>query len=368
MRQFFVAPIKNRYRRGCRNRLKSPEQSSTIGGEWDEKTMKKYATITVLLAIGCIQYAQAAEVPFVELKGHTGAVNSAVFSADGKNIVTGSEDGTARIWDAASGKELLKLNIVGSVATFSPDGTKVITSRTHENVQIWDARSGKQIRRLERRRSLPDRFFRSIATVIPEFGNSAVFSADGTKIVTGGHGVIIIWDAETGRELLAMSDADGARAWAWTANFSPNAEKVVTAGHGIRDKVARIWDTVLGKEERRLVGHTGAVNSAVFSADGKKIVTASEDNTARIWDAQSGQELQKLEHARHVRSAAFSPDGKQIVTAGGNIQIFDVESGQELQKLEGHTNSIRSATFSPDGKKIVTGGFPDGTVRIWTLE
>ena len=324
-----------------------------------------YAAMVLLVSVG---YIQAEGIAFIELKGHTGAINSAVFSSDGKRIVTGSEDRTARIWDAESGRELLKWNTVGSVAVFSPDGTKVITSRTHENVQIWDAQSGRQIQRLQRRRSVPDRLFRSIATVIPEFGNSAVFSSDGTKIVTGGHGIIIIWDAETGRELLAMSDAEGARAWMWTADLSPNAEKVVTAGHGSRDKTARIWDVALRKEERRLVGHTDQVEFAAFSPDGTKIVTASEDRTVRIWEVQSGKELLKLEHPRHVCSATFSSDGKKIVTAGGDIRIFDADSGKELQKLEGHTNSIRSANFSPDGKRIVTGGFPDGTVRIWTLE
>ena len=323
-----------------------------------------FCVAVVLLYIG---FVQAVEVPFIELKGHTGAINSAVFSSDGTTILTGSEDGTARIWDAKTGRELRKLNTVGSVAAFSPDGTRVITSRTHENVQIWDAQSGRLIRKLQRRRSLPDRLFRSIATVIPEFGHSAVFSSDGKKIVTGGHGIIIIWDAESGRELLEMADVDGARGWAWTAEFSPNGEKVVTTGHGSRDTAARIWDAVLGKEERRLIGHTKEVQSATFSRDGKKIVTASDDQTARIWDTESGKELLKLEHTRHVISATFSPDGKRIVTTGGNICIFDVESGKELQSMEGHTNSIRAAAFSPDGKRLVTGGFPDGTVRIWIL-
>ena len=149
---------------------------------------------------------------------------------------------------------------------------------------------------------------------------------------------------------------------------TPDGKKVVTARHGIRDKTARIWNTTSGKEEQKLTGHIKQVESAVFSPDGKKIVTTSEDDTARIWDAETGKELQKLEHTWHVISAVFSSDGKKIVTAGGNIQIFDVESGKELQTLARHTNSIRSATFSPDGKRIVAGGFPDGVVRIWTLE
>jgi len=330
--------------------------------------MKHVFCVSVVLLL-CVGHVQAEDVPFVELKGHTDAVNIAVFSSDGKKIVTGSDDRTARIWSAETGKELLKLSTVGRLATFSPDGAKVITTGS-EKVRIWDTHSGRLLRKLERRRSLPDRLFRSIATVIPEFGNSAVFSSDGKKIVTGGHGIIIIWDAEAGRELLAMSDVDGVSGLAWTAEFSPSGEKIVSAGHGTRDKTARIWNAVSGREERRLVGHTEQVTSAVFSPVGKKIVTTSEDKTARIWDAESGKELQKLVgHSWHVNSASFSPDGKRIVTASSKIvRIFDVESGEELQKWEGHPRSIRSVAFSPDGKKVVTGGFPDGTARIWNLE
>ena len=327
-----------------------------------------HITFAAMLCVASLwgNAGQSQETPqFIELNGHTGAVNSAVFSPDGTKIVTCSDDRTVRIWDAKSGKELLKWNTFGSVAALSPDGTKVITSKTHEVVQIWDAQSGKQIRKLKKRRNVPDRLLRSVATVIPEFGNSAVFSSDGKKIVTGGHGIIIIWDAKSGKDILVMSDADGARAWPWTAAISPDGKKVVSAGHGIRDKTARIWDVALGTEERKLVGHAEEVQFATFSPDGKKIVTTSEDKTARIWDAGSGKELLKLEHAKHVISAAFSPDGKKIVTAGGDIRIFDAESGKEIQKWEGRT---RTATFSPDGKKLVTEGFPDGTARIWILE
>ena len=101
-------------------------------------------TFIVLLVVHCVQ---AAEVPFVELKGYTGTLSSAIFSPDGKKVLTSSWDGTARIWDADTGKELQKLetthhsaSISLSSVAFSPDGKKVVTAGGNgvTIARIWD--------------------------------------------------------------------------------------------------------------------------------------------------------------------------------------------------------------------------------------
>ena len=117
-----------------------------------------------------------------------------------------------------------------------------------------------------------------------------------------------------------------------------------------------------------LKGHDDEVWSAAYSPDGKRIVTASFDETAKVWDANTGQELMTLEgHGREVYSVAYSPDGQRIVTASDDktAKVWDANTGQELFTLKGHDGAVWSA--SPDGKRIATAGL-DGIVQIYTTD
>src|SRR5262249_51208988 len=116
-----------------------------------------------------------------------------------------------------------------------------------------------------------------------------------------------------------------------------------------------------------LGGHDDTVESANFSPDGSRIVTASYDNTARTWDAASAKELAVLRgHDDTVSSAAFSPDGSRIVTASADntARIWDAASAKEIAVLRGHDNTVLSAAFSRDGSRIVTAS-ADTTRRTW---
>ena len=118
----------------------------------------------------------------------------------------------------------------------------------------------------------------------------------------------------------------------------------------------------------QLLVHDTAVNSAAFSPDSQRVVTASDDNTARVWDANTGEILQQLVgHEDVVNSATFSPDGQRVVTASGDhtARVWDVNTGEVLQVLAGHENNVTSATFSPDGQWVVTASW-DGTARVWS--
>ncbi len=229
---------------------------------------------------------------------------SAAYSPDGKSIVTASADQTGRIWDAATGQELLQLTgHSGPVlsAAYSPDGKTIVTASWDQTARIWDAANGQELLQL-----------------------------------TGHSGSVL------------------------SAAYSPDGKTIVTASD---DKTARIWDAATGEQWRELTGHTGYVSSAAYSPDGKTIVTASDDQTARIWDASTGKELRQLTgHSGSVTSAAYSPDGKTIVTASGDqtARIWDAATGEELRELTGHGGPVSSAAYSPDGKTIVTASWrPD---------
>jgi predicted oxidoreductase (fatty acid repression mutant protein) len=146
-----------------------------------------------------------------------------------------------------------------------------------------------------------------------------------------------------------------------SAAFSPDGTRVVTAS---KDKTARVWDTVTGKPRSRLE-HQGIVVSAAFSPDGTRIVTASKDKTARVWDAATGNLRSRLEHQGIVVSAAFSPDGTRVVTASKDktARVWDAATGKLRSRLE-HQGAVVSAAFSLDGTRVVTAS-EDKIARVW---
>ena len=149
-----------------------------------------------------------------------------------------------------------------------------------------------------------------------------------------------------------------------SANFSSDGSKIVTASD---DTTARVWN-IKGNQITELKGHTSNVNSANFSSDGSKIVTASDDTTARVWDVKGNQITELKGHKDRVKSANFSPDGSKIVTASDDTtaRVWDVK-GNQITELKGHKDRVKSANFSPDGSKIVTAS-DDTTARVWDVK
>jgi WD40 repeat protein/tRNA A-37 threonylcarbamoyl transferase component Bud32 len=284
------------------------------------------------------------------LRGHLEPVISVAFSPDGRRIVTGSFDHTAKVWEAASGRELLTLKGHGcgvySVA-FSPDGQRIVTGSGDQTAKVWEAASGREL-----------------LTLKGHSGGvfSVAFSPDGQRIVTASSDQTArVWEAASGRELLTLK---GHNAWVRSVAFCPDGQRIVT---GSWDQTAKVWEAASGRERLTLKGHSGLILSVAFSPDGQRIVTGSFDQTARVWEAASGRELLTLKgHSGLVYSVAFSPDGQRIVTGSWDetARVWEAASGRELLTLKGHAAPIWSAAFSPDGQRIVTGGW-DETARVW---
>jgi eukaryotic-like serine/threonine-protein kinase len=305
--------------------------------------------------------------------------NSAQFSPDGERIVTASDYGTARVWDAQSGQPLtgpMELGHKVNSAQFSPDGKRIVTA-SWDQARVWDAQSGQPLTAPMKHRldSVNSAQFSPNATAWdPETGkmllsgpwsqdngvSSAHFSPDGTRIVTACDTSAWLWDAQSGRQLTELKQQIGFGG-VISAQFSPDGTRIVTTAW---DRV-RIWDAQSGKPLADPLEH-GSRLFAQFSPAGNRIVTASDNGAARVWDAQSGRPLTKpMQHLSAVTAAQFSPDGKRILTAtqGGTVRFWDAESGKLLPGPANQDNRVNSAQFSPDGNRIVTAS---GTVaRVW---
>jgi WD40 repeat protein len=149
----------------------------------------------------------------------------------------------------------------------------------------------------------------------------------------------------------------------YSASFSADGKRIVTASV---DNTAKVWD-ISGKLIATLTGHQAEVISASFSPDGKRIVTASGDKTAKVWDLNGKLIATFTGHQQPVSSASFSPDGKRIVTASSDktAKVWDI-SGKLIATLTGHQQPVNSASFSPDGKRIVTASW-DKTAKVWDI-
>lgn len=149
-----------------------------------------------------------------------------------------------------------------------------------------------------------------------------------------------------------------------SAAFSADGTRIVTASE---DATARVWNVAGGGAPIVLRGHEGRVWAAAFSPDGARVVTASEDATVRLWDAARGVELAVLRgHEGGVRDAAFSPDGTRIasVSEDATARLWDAARGSEVAVLRGHEREVWSVGFGPDGLRVVTGS-RDATARVW---
>ena len=183
-------------------------------------------------------------------------------------------------------------------ASYSPDGSRVVTTsgnlfasgKAEHAARIWDAATGREIASLAGHEDVVW---------------SASFSPDGMRVLTGSEDrTARLWEVATGYELGRLAGHYGS---VRAASFSPDGTLIVTASV---DKTARIWEAASGREIACIAGHKRAVESASFSPDSRRIVTASEDRAAYVWDAATGQEIVSLAgHCGGVRSASFSPDG-----------------------------------------------------------
>ena len=287
-----------------------------------------------------------------KLEGHTSCVTSVCFRPDGRQLASGSDDKSVRLWDLSSGREVKKLEghtaRVTSVC-FSPDGRQLATGSNDKSVRVWDLSSGREVKKLEGHTSCV---------------TSVCFSPDGRRLASGSDdNSVRLWDLSSGREVKKL---EGHTARVTSVCFSPDGRQLAS---GSNDKSVRVWDLSSGREVKKLEGHTARVTSVCFSPDGRQLASGSDDKSVRVWDLSSGREVKKLEgHSGSVTSVCFNPDGRQLASGSNDksVRVWELSSGREVKKLEGHTDWVRSVCFSPDGRQLASGS-NDKSVRVWDL-
>ena len=313
------------------------------------------------------------------------------WSADGTRIATGDNDGTARIWDARTGEELLRLaGHSGGVAlvSFSPDGTRLATGGTDGTARVWDITPAGTAELLGDHESAG--------------GASVAFSPDGKFLVTGGWcsgwmwdtatrsriqgfpsgcgpvalgprgqtiarldcadqncdvGMVDVIDTATGEARSVIDRIDG---FPGSVAVSPDGRMIATAGEH-----PSLWDAASGEAIITQIGTPGeGMHEVAFSADGRLVAGITDRSTLYLWDIGTRQKLLQMQAQGGFGAAvAFSPDGSRLATGGGDGATVRSLSGDLLAAMTG-AGRLESIAFDPAGTRLATGG-SDGTARIW---
>jgi WD40 repeat protein len=326
-------------------------------------------------------------------RGHTDSIKGLDLSPNGKYILSGSADGTARLWDVKTGQELRRFSGHGGqvdVVAFSSDGQRILTSGFEGRVLLWE---------IEPHSELPT--FNSQNQMY-----GVVFSPDGKLLATNViSNELRLWDVPT-RQMLWRTQDSGLALWA--LKYSPDGKYLLS---GNMDGVTTLWDAKTGQAVRRFTAHgLDEIFDVAFSPDGKKVIavgfsSASQGPFAPIWNLETGREILRIPLLPLVYTVSFSPDGKSVLTGSfdgasllfdtktgkkiheftGNLGLFspdgrfavtaqgstgfvwDVQTGQEIQHFEGPAEGIGRMFYAPDGKTVAAGNF-DGSVRLWDVQ
>ncbi len=287
---------------------------------------------------------------------HEEWIEDAEFSGDGRRVVTGGVDMVAKVWDADTGdkigQDLEHPKAITHVA-FSPDGSRVVVGSWF-TMQIWDVASGQPV-----------------TPPIPRNVQDATFSPDGRFVATAtndylatssDYGTACLWDvsAAATRPVAVMRHANRVTKVA----FSPDGRLLLTAS---RDRTARLWDATTGQMVTSPLEHAHWVETASFSPEGDRVLTASRDQTARVWDATTGEPLAPpLWHNAPVKHASQSPDGRYLVTVAADwaVRVWDLATATPAGVCLRHPGAVVDASFSPDGRLVVTAG-RNLEARMW---
>jgi RNA polymerase sigma factor (sigma-70 family) len=332
-----------------------------------------------------------------ESQGHAGGALGVAHSHDGKTLVSCGRDRKLQLWDAATGKStrawIAHDKEVLAVA-FSPTGKTVASAGADKSIRLWDVATGAPQRRFTTHANITSAMafsldgktlasagedntvhFRDVATGAETTGTAGHqgvvrrlrYSADGKVLTSSGDDLTVRqWDPGTGKELHRFEGYYG--------DLSPDGRlAAMPRGDGTIDLV----EVGTSKVVQQLKGHKGEVKLALFSADGKSLLSSGVDGSLRLWLTGTGKELFRKElgaNPNGAQRAAFAPDGRTLAIAVGagpnvgpadvGVRLLDATSGNDLRRLPIQANVVQSLAFSPDGQVLATGN-QSGVVQLW---
>ena len=365
----------------------------------------RYFRLRSLSTLFLCTFLQAASPPEVKIQlGHYGWVYSVSFSPNGRWALTGGEDRTAILWDVATRREIRRFvdvgraNVIdpgihhggdrGERAAFSPDGRSILTGSWNGTAKLWDTATGREIRRFEGRTDwISSVAFapngRAVLTGSPyaaatlwdvatgletrRFGASSEdvqFSRDGRWILTDS----TLWDVATGQKIRNFARSDFGHST--RAVFLPDGRTVLVAD-GLS---ARVLDAATGTLKKNYVDKFGSfgefdadIASIGVSADGRFFAYGDGHMATILWDFAAGREIRRFEGRTGYWSLAFSPDGRFLLTSGSpNAYLWDVATGREIGSLGGHSQAIMSVDFSDDSSSLKIYSYEQGEA-VWNL-
>ena len=323
-----------------------------------------FFVIIFLFSLTSFTNAQDKELEIVIQRGHQGAVKVAVFSPNGKFLVTGGRDKTAKLWEVATGREMRTFQgHEGTILAlcFSPDGKLIATGSTDKSVKLWDIETGELIMTFK---DEEDKSYSKIGIT------SIAFTSDAKHIVIGGtSNNLKIYLTETG-ELI--------RKFKVCPNIGTNTGVKIQISKNNKDilvsednRKAVIYNFETGEKkatyksvEKGSCGGCGTI--AKYSSDEKYIISGCNKGPLVLWDTKNVKKIMTfIEEQEDVSSVDISPDGTKVLISDENsIYIYSVKSGKRIKTVKAHKKEIMYVEFSPDSKYIISAS-NDGSAILW---